>query len=120
MNAELQVKESIGTENERSEASILPVVKYEKACKSFGHLQVLKDINLELWPGEKVSIIGPSGSGKTTLGRMLMTLEQPTSGSIYIDGEPLMAYGFEREACARNREASAPDAKQSRDGISAF
>ncbi len=89
MNAELQVKESMFTENEISEASIIPVVKYEKACKSFGHLQVLKDINLELWPGEKVSIIGPSGSGKTTLGRMLMTLEQPTSGSIYIDGEPL-------------------------------
>ena len=40
-------------------------------------------------PSEKVTIVGPSGSGKTTILRVLMTLEEPNSGVIYVDGEPL-------------------------------
>ncbi|MCZ8521875.1 MULTISPECIES: ectoine/hydroxyectoine ABC transporter ATP-binding protein EhuA [Paenibacillus] len=66
-----------------------PMVKYSKICKSYGELQVLSDIDLEMAPGEKLALIGPSGSGKTTLGRMLMTLEKPTSGTIEVDGEGL-------------------------------
>lgn len=66
-----------------------PVVKYDKVCKQYGDTEVLVDIDLELSPGEKLAVIGPSGSGKTTLGRMLMTLEEPTSGTIEIDGELL-------------------------------
>jgi polar amino acid transport system ATP-binding protein len=91
MNAQLQQEEryewSEPAETEPFPA--VPVVKYDKVSKSFGDLQVIKEIDLEIMPGEKVSVIGPSGSGKTTLGRMLMTLEEPTSGSIEIDGEPL-------------------------------
>ncbi|MBD2845658.1 ectoine/hydroxyectoine ABC transporter ATP-binding protein EhuA [Paenibacillus sp. IB182496] len=67
----------------------LPIVKYNDVKKSFGDLEVLHGINLEMRPGEKIAIIGPSGSGKTTLGRMLMTLEEPTSGTIEVDGELL-------------------------------
>jgi len=66
-----------------------PIVKYEDIYKSFGDVEVLKGIDLDIMPGEKVAIIGPSGSGKTTIIRMLMTLEQPTSGSIIVDGENL-------------------------------
>jgi polar amino acid transport system ATP-binding protein len=69
--------------------SVRPVVRYTDICKSFGDLEVLHDINLAIAPGEKVAMIGPSGSGKTTLGRMLMTLEEPTTGTIEVDGEQL-------------------------------
>lgn len=66
-----------------------PIVKYTGVTKSFGDLLVLKGIDLEMQPGEKVAVIGPSGSGKTTMGRMLMTLEEPTEGTIEVDGELL-------------------------------
>ncbi|TDQ36417.1 ectoine/hydroxyectoine ABC transporter ATP-binding protein EhuA [Aureibacillus halotolerans] len=66
-----------------------PIVKFQDVHKSFGELEVLKGIDLEINPGEKVSIIGPSGSGKTTIIRMLMTLEKPTSGKIIVDGDYL-------------------------------
>lgn len=66
-----------------------PIVTYEDVTKSFGDVEVLKGINLDIQPAEKVAVIGPSGSGKTTLIRMLMTLEQPTSGAIIVDGKNL-------------------------------
>lgn len=66
-----------------------PIVRYQGVTKSFGDVQVLKGIDLEMMPGEKVAVIGPSGSGKTTMGRMLMTLEEPTEGTIELDGELL-------------------------------
>ncbi|RJX37670.1 amino acid ABC transporter ATP-binding protein [Paenibacillus pinisoli] len=66
-----------------------PLVEYRGVTKSFGDLEVIKGIDLQMHAGEKLAFIGPSGSGKTTLGRMLMTLERPTSGSLSIDGVPL-------------------------------
>jgi polar amino acid transport system ATP-binding protein len=66
-----------------------PMVRFEKVRKSYGSLTVLDDLDLEVAPGEKVSIIGPSGSGKTTVLRMLMTLERINDGVIWVDGEPL-------------------------------
>ncbi|WP_318978603.1 ectoine/hydroxyectoine ABC transporter ATP-binding protein EhuA [Effusibacillus dendaii] len=66
-----------------------PIVRYRKISKSYGDLQVLKEIDLDIYPGEKVAVIGPSGSGKTTLARLLMTLEEPTAGTIEVDGELL-------------------------------
>ncbi|WP_098749045.1 ectoine/hydroxyectoine ABC transporter ATP-binding protein EhuA [Paenibacillus sp. EZ-K15] len=75
--------------NPATAAGTKPIVKYTGVTKSFGDLQVLKGIDLEMQPGEKVAVIGPSGSGKTTMGRMLMTLEEPTEGTIEVDGELL-------------------------------
>lgn len=63
-----------------------PIVQYRDVYKSFGDVKVLKGINLDIKPAEKVAVIGPSGSGKTTIIRMLMTLEEPTSGDIIVDG----------------------------------
>ncbi|MGP0583984.1 ectoine/hydroxyectoine ABC transporter ATP-binding protein EhuA [Paenibacillus timonensis] len=64
----------------------LPMVKYTGVTKTYGDRQVLTGIDLNIEAGEKVAVIGPSGSGKTTMGRMLMTLEEPTTGTIEIDG----------------------------------
>lgn len=55
--------------------------------KSFGSLEVLKDISLEVEAGEVLSIIGPSGSGKSTLLRCATGLEKPDSGEILKEGE---------------------------------
>ena len=53
--------------------------------KSFGDLQVLKNVNLEIRKGEIVSIIGPSGAGKTTLLQIIGTLDKPDSGEVKIN-----------------------------------
>lgn len=61
--------------------------------KSFGEVEVLKGIDLEVNSGEVVAIIGPSGSGKSTLLRCLNLLETPTSGEIIFEGNQLTAKG---------------------------
>jgi len=62
--------------------------------KNYGSLDVLRDINTDVHRGEVISIIGPSGTGKSTLLRCLNLLEQPTSGSIIVDGEDILAKGY--------------------------
>ncbi|WLV25119.1 ectoine/hydroxyectoine ABC transporter ATP-binding protein EhuA [Aciduricibacillus chroicocephali] len=66
-----------------------PIVQFKDVHKSFGDVDVLKGINLDIRPAEKIALIGPSGSGKTTIIRMLMTLEEPTSGQIIVEGDNL-------------------------------
>jgi polar amino acid transport system ATP-binding protein len=61
------------------------VIRTEFLCKSFGSLDVLKDISTEIKKGEVVAIIGPSGCGKSTFLRCLNLLEVPTRGRVYID-----------------------------------
>ncbi len=61
------------------------VIKLEGITKSFGSLQVLKGIDLEIDKGEIVSIVGPSGAGKTTLLQIMGTLDAPDSGCVLID-----------------------------------
>jgi len=59
------------------------MIKVEKIYKSFGNLQVLKGIDLEVDKGEIVSIVGPSGAGKTTLLMIMGTLEKADSGKFF-------------------------------------
>ncbi|WP_460157023.1 amino acid ABC transporter ATP-binding protein [Pseudomonas sp. S2_H10] len=66
-------------------AESTPLVRIEGLHKSFGTLDVLKGIDLNVQQGQKISLIGPSGSGKTTLLRCVNYLEEPTQGNIYID-----------------------------------
>ncbi|UOF92096.1 amino acid ABC transporter ATP-binding protein [Fodinisporobacter ferrooxydans] len=62
------------------------MIKVEKLYKSFGQLDVLKDISTEIHKGDVVAIIGPSGSGKSTLLRCMNLLEEPTKGHVFING----------------------------------
>ena len=63
------------------------MISIEHLHKSFGKLEVLRDVSLKIDDGEVVAIIGPSGSGKSTLLRCINLLEKPTAGHIFVDGE---------------------------------
>ena len=63
----------------------MSIIKTGNICKSFGSVEVLKNVSLTVEPGEVVVIIGPSGAGKSTYLRSLNHLEKPTSGKIWID-----------------------------------
>jgi len=65
------------------------LIRVEDLCKSFGKLQVLKNITESIHEGEVVSIIGPSGSGKSTFLRCLNLLEKPTGGKVFFEGVDL-------------------------------
>ncbi len=65
------------------------MIKVSNLCKSFGSLDVLKGIDLDIAKGEIVVILGPSGSGKSTLLRCLNCMEDPTGGSIMFHGVDL-------------------------------
>ena len=67
----------------------MAILEVENLRKSFGALEVLKDISFSLNKGEALSIIGSSGSGKTTLLRCLNFLETPDKGSIVVQGKTL-------------------------------
>lgn len=69
----------------------MKLICMEGVSKSFGHLQVLKNVNLTVAEGEKLVIIGPSGSGKSTLIRCINQLEKPTKGKIIVDGVEVTA-----------------------------
>jgi ABC-type nitrate/sulfonate/bicarbonate transport system ATPase subunit len=76
-----------GTEQGRAEHR----VEVRGAAKSFGALEVLRDLTLAVRPGEFAAVIGPSGSGKSTLFNLVSGLEQPDAGAVLVDGEPARA-----------------------------
>lgn len=63
------------------------MIDAQKVCKSFGHLEVLKGIDLQVPRGSVTCLIGPSGSGKSTFLRCVNHLEQFNAGRLYVDGE---------------------------------
>ena len=70
-------------------AGTVPVLSVAGLSKSFGSLQVLKDIHFSVERGETVCLLGPSGSGKSTLLRCINWLERPDTGRILLGGEPV-------------------------------
>ena len=77
------------------------MIRVEHLNKSFGTLQVLKDINLSIGKGEVVSIVGASGAGKTTLLQILGTLMRPDSGHIFYEDADVT--GLNEKALSRFR-----------------
>jgi polar amino acid transport system ATP-binding protein len=89
-----------------------PMVKAEQVCKSFGALEVLKGITLDVEKGQVLVMVGPSGSGKSTFLRCINHLEQVNAGRLYVDGD-LIGY---RDRGNKLLEMSPRDAaKQRRD-----
>lgn len=66
-----------------------PIISVEHVSKSFGSLQVLKDISLDIMPGETLTVLGKSGVGKSVLLKLIVGLLRPESGEIYFEGHPL-------------------------------
>ena len=67
------------------------IIRTEFLCKSFGKLEVLKDISTEIYKGQVVAILGPSGSGKSTFLRCMNLLERPTKGRVYFKENEITA-----------------------------
>ena len=79
------------------------MIEVKDIWKSFGELEVLKGVHLEVKKGEIVAIIGKSGAGKTTLLQIIGTLDRPTKGEVLIDGTNVFTLGEKELAAFRNR-----------------
>lgn len=79
-----------------------PIVSLRNIHKKFGTLEVLKGIDLDIYPREVVSIVGPSGAGKTTLLQIMGTLYRPDSGTMTIAGQDILKCSGSKLARFRN------------------
>jgi lipoprotein-releasing system ATP-binding protein len=74
-----------------------PALELRHVAKAFrqadGSLTVLRDVSLEVWPGEMVALVGPSGSGKSTLLHIAGLLDRPSGGEVWIDGRNCTGLG---------------------------
>ena len=75
------------------EGVFMALLEIKKLSKSFGDLEVLRDVSISVKKGEVVVIIGPSGSGKSTMLRCINLLEQPSGGEIIYQDEDIMRLG---------------------------
>ena len=80
-----------------------PLMEVRDIYKSFGRLEILRGISLQLHRGEILAIVGASGAGKTTLLQVIGTLDAPDRGEVIIEGERLSALSGDRRAAFRNR-----------------
>lgn len=87
----------------KSITTMRTLIKAKDLHKSFGTLEVLKGVNLSVQQGEILAIIGKSGAGKTTLLQILGTLDRPTSGQVFINGEDVFRLSEKDLATFRNR-----------------
>src|SRR5215510_2890565 len=87
-----------------------PLLKLEKVTKSYvgaegaAPVPVLRELSFDITAGESVAITGPSGSGKSTLLNIIGTLDQPTSGHIWLDGQDLSQLDEVKLAAIRNQQ----------------
>ena len=79
------------------------MIKIRNIKKSFGSLEVLKGIDLDIEQGKVVSIVGASGAGKTTLLQIMGTLDKADSGSVIIDGVDVMKLSDAKRSAFRNK-----------------
>jgi D-xylose transport system ATP-binding protein len=71
----------------------VPLVELRNINVSFGGVHAVKDVTIDLYPGEIVAIVGGNGAGKSTLIKTLSGAQKPDSGKIYIDGKPVTIHG---------------------------
>ena len=83
---------------------LIGVSKHYDSVQSGERLEILKDINLQVAPGESLAIVGPSGSGKSTLLNIIGTLDRPSEGKVLLSGEDLSKLGETQLAAVRNRQ----------------
>ena len=75
-----------------------PLIQVQNLGKSFGNIEVLKDITVDIYKGDVVFVVGPSGSGKSTFLRCLNRLEEPTKGHIYFEGQEITGLSVDKRA----------------------
>ena len=90
--------------NSQIESATAPAIHLQGITKSFGSLQVLKGIDLDITKREVVSIVGPSGAGKTTLLQIAGTLDRPDSGTVVIGGTDVTRLSQKALARFRNQQ----------------
>jgi len=90
--------------------SSTPLLKLEHVTKNYDAAEgnapvpVLRDVTIEIARGESVAVVGPSGSGKSTLLNLIGTLDQPTTGRVWLDGQDLSQLDEVQLAAVRNRK----------------
>ncbi len=80
------------------------MIKVENITKTYGNIEVLKDVSLEVESGEFISIVGPSGSGKTTLLNVVAGLLTPTEGEVIVDGVSLYKLNLKQRIACQKKE----------------
>lgn len=80
------------------------MLKVQSIKKSYGNLQILKGVDLEVEHGEIVSIVGASGAGKSSLLNIIGTLDKPDSGSVFIKGQDMSKLGKNQLSSFRNKQ----------------
>jgi lipoprotein-releasing system ATP-binding protein len=81
-----------------------PLLELKAVSKDYGDGDVLRDVNLRLEREEGIAIVGPSGSGKSTLLNIIGTLDRPTSGTVFFEGDDLFRLSAGEMAPVRNRK----------------
>ena len=74
--------------------------RYERGGR---RIEALRDVCVQVEPGQRLGLVGASGAGKSTLGRLLALLEAPDSGTIELDGEPVVHFGLRAPPLLRRR-----------------
>lgn len=89
----------------KNRAAVIKAVNLSKSFQKDGtRMEILKGLDFEISAGESVAILGASGAGKSTLLHILGTLDHPTSGNLFINGEDVFSYDERKLAELRNRK----------------
>lgn len=91
--ADAQIKVAVNGRGQVATRAKPPIVEVKNVIKSFPvgdtEITILKGVSLTVQPGEFVAIVGPSGNGKSTLLNMITGIDRPSSGEVYVTGQPL-------------------------------